>query len=178
MKVPRIDGKNIYLRGLNEADIPQMLVWVNNIEVTQYLELEPPITEIQEREWLLEMNHSSTDLVFGIVERDSDFYIGNIGIHNIDNSSKVANIGIFIGDHNQRGKGYGGEAVALVIQFVCKELTLNSINANIFSFNTKSIILFESLGFKKTGTAVYLKDGVNIDTKIYSFLCKDNSGIS
>lgn len=50
-----------------------------------------------------------------------------------------------------RGKGYGTEAVTMLVKYAFEELRLNCIHANILSYNASSIKLFELCGFVKEG---------------------------
>lgn len=173
MKAPHIEGQNIYLRPLSEEDAPRMTVWLNNSELTQYLTLEPPFTENQEREWVMRMEQSQTDLVFGIVVKDTDEHVGNIGLHHIDMGTHTTTIGIFIGAFDMRGKGHGTEAVQLVVDYARNELKLTTITSDIFSFNERSMALFGNAGFMRgeVREKVHLKGGTWIDVVMYTYQC-------
>lgn len=129
-----------------------MTKWINDPDISQYLQVEPPVTEKSELEWVRNVHESDNDQVFGIVEKNTNSYIGNVGIHNIDKKSGVATIGIFIGDKTKQGKGYGGEAIELAASFAFGQLGLQKLQAPIFSFNERSIATFERAGFKKEVT--------------------------
>ncbi len=178
MKTSIIEGQKIYLRSLNEEDVHVMINWVNNKHITQYLNFEPPISEEEEHDWLIAVNQSETDLVFGIVEKGSNIHIGNIGLHHIDKKTEDADIGIFIGETDREGKGYGTEALQLAVAYACRELHLKIIHAPIFASNTRSIALFEKAGFKKEKVISkgYLKNGNWIDVVIYAYLCSGARG--
>jgi len=45
-------GKKVTLRPVRRADIPNFLIWFNDPEVTQYLRLYLPMTEMAEEKWL------------------------------------------------------------------------------------------------------------------------------
>lgn len=178
MKASIIEGQKIYLRSLNEEDVHVMTNWVNNQNITQYLNFEPPISEEEEHDWLIAVNQSETDLVFGIVEKGSNSHIGNIGLHHIDQKIGDTDIGIFIGEVNQQGKGYGTEALQFAVAYACRELRLKIIHAPIFASNARSIALFEKVGFKKEKVIEkgYLKNGNLIDVVMYAYLCSGNHG--
>ncbi len=174
MKEARIiEGKDVYLRPLDEGDASGMTNWVNDQEITQYLNIEPPVSEEWEREWVVSVNKSETDLVFAIVEKESDEHIGNVGFHQINRGAENANIGIFIGELSRQGKGYGTEALRLAVVYACSTLHVKVIRAMIFASNARSISLFEKAGFEKRCVVEksYLKNKKWIDEVVYEYVC-------
>ena len=163
------------MRPLNDSDVSTMIPWVNDLELTKYLTLGPPISEEQERDWLASVTQSETDAVFGIVVRESNIYIGNIDLHNIDRNAGTADIGIFIGAIDQQGKGYGTEAVRLIVAYACCNLGIKNIRAVTFAQNLQSIALFEKTGFKKEGTIPrdFCKNGGWVDSIVYTCACSE-----
>jgi RimJ/RimL family protein N-acetyltransferase len=63
-----------------------------------------------------------------------------------------ADIGYWIGRRHWE-KGYGKEAVRLMLHFAFETLRLNRICAKVLVGNERSIRLLGALGFKKEGTA-------------------------
>ncbi len=117
-------------------------------EISQYLQVTSPVTE-EEIVWVESMKDSENDQVFGIIEKNTGEYIGNIGIHNISKTGKAATIGLFIGDVLKHGRGYGKEAIELAADFAFNKLGLITLRAPIFSVNQRSMATFEKTGFKK-----------------------------
>jgi len=58
----------------------------------------------------------------------NDVLIGHISLHNIDHLCRNAFLGIVIGDEGHRSKGYGAEAIRLVIDYGFKTLNLHNIS--------------------------------------------------
>ena len=59
---------------------------------------------------------------------------------------------MFVGDEQNRGKGYGKEAIKLLLEYGFNNLNLNNIMLKVYSFNKRAVKLYESLGFQKIGT--------------------------
>lgn len=49
------------------------------------------------------------------------------------------------------GKGYGSEAIKIVLQFVFEELHLNRLQLEVFDHNLRGIRAYEKVGFVKEG---------------------------
>ena len=77
--------------------------------------------------------------------------IGVEGYNSLDLINRNGEIGYWIG-RGQWRKGYGKEAVRLLVGFGFEVLKLHRIQAKVFTFNKASSSLLESLGFKKEGT--------------------------
>ena len=113
---------------------------------------------------------------YAIHNRETDELIGCGMIAHIDSYNRRCDLGISMGfDKNNWGKGYGREALQAVIQYCFNELSLNRVGAEIYEFNTRSINLFQGLGFQPEGRKkqYILKDGIFKDELLFS-LVKEN----
>lgn len=79
-----------------------------------------------------------------------------IDIFDFDFHNKRAGIGILIKNSKYRHKGYGTEALKLLLDYCFEHLNLHQLYCNISEDNEASIKLFkhhefEEIGLKKTG---------------------------
>lgn len=58
-------------------------------------------------------------------------------------------VGIFIGLKKFQNKGYGTDAMNILIDFIFKEMNINKIKLDVYEFNNKAIKCYEKCGFKK-----------------------------
>ena len=86
------------------------------------------------------------------VRLQSGGFIGMCAIANIDNANMRAELGYWIGRRHW-GKGYGKEAVRLMLHFAFATLRLNRVCARVVVGNERSIGLLGALGFKEEGIA-------------------------
>lgn len=77
--------------------------------------------------------------------------IGRCGFTKVDWKNRVAEIGIMIGDKAFRGRGYGADALKLLIRFAGDEMNLHKLKLMVFSFNLQAIACYEKCGFVKEG---------------------------
>lgn len=92
----------------------------------------------------------NSDFLFGIAKKNGDV-IGTVSIDTIDQKNRNAMIGISIYDKDERGKGFGSEAINLLTDFIFLELNMHRVYFGCFSFNKNAGKLYEHLGFKKEG---------------------------
>jgi len=143
-------GKKCYLSVINIEDYEKYTKWVNDMEVAIGMIFSAGlITPIQERHILEGL--SNTDFNFAIVDLESDELIGNVGFPKIDYINRIAEFGIFIGNKDYWGKGYGVEAAQLILDFGFNILNLNNIYLKVYSYNQPAIKCYKKAGFKEAG---------------------------
>ena len=168
MDRPFLIGKKIYLRPLDMDDIDHSyLNWVNNEEIIGSLEsLYLPTTKEQLESYLKNILNNDRIVFLAIIEKDSDKHIGNIKLGPIDWIKRQATYGRMIGDKESWGKGYGSEAVKLILKYGFERLNLHKICAGALSTNIGSIKSNEKAGLKieYTKKSEVFRDGEWIDT--------------
>lgn len=107
------------------------------------------ITPEQEKEIFEKL--ARAEYTFAIVDLKTDELIGNIGFPKIDYINRTAELGIFIGNKEYWGKGYGVEAIELLLDFGFNILNLHNISLKVFSYNKPAIRCYKKVGFKEAG---------------------------
>ena len=147
---PKLMGSRLYLSPMNIEDVSIYVKWLNDKTVSENIGLDMKVTTLDgEKDWL---KKHQNDYNFAIVLKENNDLIGNCGFDTMDLIHRNASLKIFIGDEENRGKGYGKEAIKLLLEYGFNNLNLNNIMLNVYSFNTRAIKVYESLGFKKFGT--------------------------
>jgi RimJ/RimL family protein N-acetyltransferase len=170
-----IYGKHLRLRGVERSDIPRFFEWLNDPEVTEGLSLYLPMSMTDEEKWferLAKTEQAEKPLSIEIKDGDGWRLIGNSGIFNLEWPNRSAEFGIFIGDKSLWNKGYGTEAVELILKHGFETLNLNRIYLRVYSTNPGARRSYEKAGFVTEGTlreAVY-KHGKYADIHIMSVL--------
>jgi len=148
-----LKGKKVLLRPLKKSDCAFFVKWMNDPEITQYLTLYLPLTELEEEKWFenLATGRKGIDVVFAIEDIKSKKLIGNCGLHKIDPKNHDAILGIAIGDKKYHGRGYGTEAATLLVDYGFNQLNLHRIGSSVYDFNLRSLNLHKLLGFRQEG---------------------------
>lgn len=146
-------GSRVRLRALEREDIPRFVKWMNDPDVRGNLLVYEPISTMAEERWLDALQERSTERIFGIEAKLDDrwVHIGNVGLHGIDLHHRRAEIGIVIGEKDRWGKGYGREAMALMMRFGFHELGLHRIELEVFETNPRAMKTYQALGFVQEG---------------------------
>ncbi|TCO74840.1 RimJ/RimL family protein N-acetyltransferase [Marinisporobacter balticus] len=168
--MPRIYGERIMLREYREEDLTYIQEWVNNEQITDMLSniFMFPHTK-KKTEKFLNMMLESDDLElcgFVIALKDTETYIGQTDMVKIDWKNRKALIGIIVGRDENQSKGYGTEALKLLLQYGFYRLGLNKIELEVRAYNKKAIRCYEKCGFKVEGVLKedYYSNGAFTDT--------------
>jgi RimJ/RimL family protein N-acetyltransferase len=70
---------------------------------------------------------------------------------NIDHINKTATLGIMIGKNDEREKGYGTEAIKLLLDYAFNHLNLNNIMLELLDTNERAKKCYLKCGFKELG---------------------------
>jgi RimJ/RimL family protein N-acetyltransferase len=152
MQNPFLIGEKVYLRPIEENDIDNYVSWLNDWDVRENLSMVLPFNKTRENEWIQGLYKDDKNIVLGIVLKGSDRLIGNIGLHGISMIHRHATLGIFIGDKTCWSKGFGTEAIKLVLKYGFEQLNLHRITLTVFDFNARARKAYEKAGFILEGT--------------------------
>lgn len=160
----KIEGDNVFLSPMNGDDFEVYTKWINDLTTSSCLGNSSVIYSLAKEKELLE-GMVKNGHNFAIVLKEGEKLLGNASISNIKQIHRTAEVGLFIGDEENRGKGYGTEALELLLCYGFKILNLNNIMLKVFSFNTRAIKSYEKVGFKEFGkrTNSYFLNGTYHD---------------
>ena len=171
----KIEGEKVYLSPINLDDYELYVKWLNNPRITQYLDCNDSLITLSKEKELLE-KIANEEFSFAIIKKEDDTLLGNVGVTKIDYKNGRATLGIFIGDEDNLSKGYGSEAIKLLIDFAFKEIRLHNIALTVFANNPRAIKAYTKCGFVEYGRrheAIY-HNGEYIDL-IYMEIINKNS---
>jgi len=149
-----IIGERVRLRAIERDDLPRFVQWLNDPEVRDNLELYQPLSMPQEEKWfeeILKRNIDEQPLGIEIQADESWQLIGNISFFSLDRRDQSAEVGIFIGDKKFWGKGFGTDAMKLMVSHGFMDLNLNRIHLRVFETNPRGIRSYEKAGFSHEG---------------------------
>ena len=173
-----IYGERIRFRAMKKDDLPLFVKWLNDPEVKEGLLVASPFSLEDEEDWYANMRNKPQEerhLVIEILIEDTWKPIGNCGLFGINWRSRHAEFGIVIGAKQYWNKGYGSEALGLILKYGFNTLNLNRIALRVFANNPRAIRSYEKVGFIKEGCMreAHYQDGVYIDVFMMSMLRSD-----
>ncbi len=143
----------VYLRGIQKEDFTEgLFYWANDQEVTYYMVtgLKPSIKEKMEQLYLDTINNDK-ELVFAIVDKESDKTIGLVGLYQINPQVGSTEYRIIIGNKSFWGKGIGTECTNTLVNYAFRSLNLNKVWLGVNDENIGGVKSYEKSGFVREG---------------------------
>ncbi len=170
-----ICGEHVRLRGVERSDLLSFQAWLNDPEVTDHLSTYLPLSMIDEEQWFDRASQLEPDerpLAIELKEGRNWRLIGNSGFFNLEWANRCAEFGLFIGDKTVWNKGYGTEAVQLLLKHGFETLNLHRIYLRVYSTNPRGRRSYEKAGFVLEGTLreAFYRHGKYGDVHIMSVL--------
>ena len=146
-------GEHIYLRALEPEDLEFIHAIENDETIWEISNTQTPYSKYLIKQYL---EHAHKDiyevkqlrLVISNYKNDA---LGLIDIFDFDFKNSRAGVGVLIKEPNDRTKGYGKEALSLLVNYCFTHLGLHQLYCNISEENEASVKLFTKQGFKKIG---------------------------
>lgn len=153
--MPYYFGERIVLREYRKEDITFIRKWVNDSEFTDNLgDIFAFPHSMKNTEDYLNFIDSKSGLDksnFVIAHKETEEYIGQIDLIEIDWKNRWAVLGIVIGTKENWGKGYGSEAIKVLQDIVFNRLNLNKLELRVHDYNERAKKCYRSCGFKEEG---------------------------
>ena len=153
----RIGGEKIILRSVDSSDIDTILLWENSNNEPLYGLYEEQYTREDVAQFVENQQRYSLEqteqLRLMICSHEGE-RLGCVDLTEYD--GRKAFVSILIFDLGNRCKGFGTEALQLLILYAVS-LGMRSLYATILPQNKQSLHLFERAGFEDLGTSLYRK---------------------
>lgn len=175
----KLQGKRIYLSALEREDCRKLYEEFEYDFNAPAETLNIGFSVENSDKWFEEIQslQGNTNVRLGIFLNDGTV-IGDVALQNIDRENRKCDIGMGINKLEHRCKGYGKEAVTLMLDYGFDQLGLERIEANTLSLNISAQKSLEKLGFTLEGIqrkAVYIF-GKKADRYMYAILKEEFSG--
>ena len=145
------EGEKVRLRAVRPDDVNLFQKYAGDSELDRLAgETEYPYSAERERRRLekeLDEDKDDDDRML-VIETLSGKFAGTIQLYGTDRRHRTAEIGLVLDNRKAWGKGYGSEALRLLLRFVFHELGYEKVNLTVYEFNTRAIALYEHLGFQ------------------------------
>ena len=144
-----INESKIELINITKKDTPLIVKWRNNENVRKNFIFQEKFTNEMHNNWMDTKVATGEVVQFIIRVKETNQAVGSVYFRYIDNEKKEAEYGIFIGEDEARGKGYGTEAAKLALEYAFTKLNLKTIFLRVFADNKGAIKSYEKVGFVK-----------------------------
>lgn len=163
---------NITLRPWLPSDLNNLVKYINNFNVSQFLTTRIPYPyTAADGEWFINYANFHNPTTIFAIEFNKQA-VGSIGLHTqADLYTKSVELGYWLGEPFWN-KGIANQAVKQIIHFGFSNLDINRIFARLFATNTPSQKLLQKNNFTLEGNLrnAIFKNGNYFDELLYSLL--------
>src|SRR5690242_16769195 len=132
-----LKGEKVVLRSLREADIERLIAFSSDVEYELLAGGDPwaPQTTARLQAWWRDMERRGP---LFIIEADSKC-IGTCGLFRFDETARTCELGIGIGDRDYWGRGYGRDALRVLLNYAFRLRNLHKVWLRADSINERAI---------------------------------------
>ncbi|MBD2866617.1 GNAT family N-acetyltransferase [Paenibacillus oceani] len=146
----RLEGERLYLSPPDPGEAEKLAEWNNDLDFSiltgQAAEMFPLPKVRQSLQSMSAAGHH-----FAIVDRAAERFVGICALTGVNEHHRYASLVISIGDPEFRHKGYGQEAVRLLLHYGFTELHLHNVELGVYEYNKAAIRCYEKCGFREIG---------------------------
>lgn len=148
-----LKGERVTLRGLTRDDLPRIHEFNNDLDVELAGGGDTPMPQAFERlvaDFEREVAAGGRDGAWFAIEVDG-LVIGQCGLMHPNDTAHTCELGITIGDKAYWGRGYGREAVALLLDYAFRLRNYRRVWLWVHAANERAISAYRASGFKEEG---------------------------
>ncbi|MDO9633547.1 MAG: GNAT family protein [Paludibacter sp.] len=160
-------GKRVYLRALEKEDLICIQKWSNDPEIRKLTGEVVSMSQADANKFLERVYSDNTREWFAIIVKENDRVIGETGLLRMFPAWRTTDISIIIGEKDAWEKGYGTEAILLLLDYAFRCLNFHRVAIGVVGFNKRAISFWKKIGFKKEGVQ---RDGYYYNHKYFDFV--------
>ena len=145
-----VRGKNVILREQREDDAKYFAYWFNQPEVMFKCGFEKP-TDEEEIKRDISVHHKSEDSVWFTITNLNGSIIGETGLLRMFPAWHCTDLSIIIPDPKMRNKGYGTEAIRIMLDMAFDQYKMNRVAIGVVGSNTEALAFYQKIGFRQEG---------------------------
>ena len=146
-------GERVRLRGLREEDLATLARWEMDPGrmATSWARVAPPSEAAAKDRIATWCTNDRDDLGFVIETLDDPpTLVGNLGLFGARPKDRCATIAIGLGREHV-GRGYGTDAMRVIVDYGFREMGLHRIQLDVWSFNLAAVRAYSKAGFVEEG---------------------------
>jgi RimJ/RimL family protein N-acetyltransferase len=175
-------GERVQVRAVELADLPSLHDWW--ADPAHWHEMAEParLLSFEAVEDWYDAERDRVDLQEGrtlAIADSAGGILGTIQYGRIDPRDRACEIGMFLGKGEDRGKGYGSEALRLLLAFLFGDLGVHRASLQVHPDNAAAIRCYEKMGFASEGRLRQCRffDGRFHDMLVMALLASELKGV-
>jgi len=160
-------GKRVWLRPLAREDLVYLRKWSEDAEIRGLIGEVASMSKAESEKFLEKVRADPERAWFMVVVKENNKVIGEAGLLRMEHAWRTTDVSIIIGEKEEWGKGYGTEAILLLLNYAFRHLDFHRAAVGVVGFNERALRFWEKVGFRKEGVQ---RDGYYYDGKYHDFV--------
>lgn len=144
-------GSNVYLRPFEREDLVHTRRWFNDPETRVLIGSVLPESRAGAEAWYDRIKEDQARVWFALVLREGDRVIGEAGLLRMHHFWRTTDLTMIIGERDAQNRGYGREAIDLLLDYAFGALNFHRVAVGVVGFNHRALRFYEKVGFRREG---------------------------
>ena len=148
-----LHGEKVILRAVKREDLQRHFEFSNDVAFHTLQSEDPweprPLARL-EAEFEERVHKEDSEIIRFAIEAD-DNYIGHCLLYDFQHMSRRCSLGIGIGDPEYQGKGYGRDALRVLLNYAFRLRNLRKVALTVSGNNERAIRSYRACGFVEEG---------------------------
>lgn len=166
-RISFLTGERVYLRPIELEDLTLICKWANDPEIRRLTGAVSPLSQAAAEDFLERVRSDEQRVWFVVVLKENERAIGEAGLLRMFHAWRTTDVSLIIGEQDAWGKGYGSEAILLLLDYAFGYLGFHRVSVGVVGFNERAIRFYEKVGFTKEGIQ---RDGYYCDHAYHDFV--------
>jgi diamine N-acetyltransferase len=146
-----LTGERVVLRSLEKRDLAVLQPWFNDPEIRGLTGEVMPTNQSGMDDFFERVRTDSSRVWFVVVLKENDRVIGEAGLLRMFFPWRTTDLSLIIGDKSAWGKGYGTEAIRLLLDYAFGTLNFHRVSIGVVGSNERALRFYEKVGFQREG---------------------------
>ena len=146
-----LSANRVYLRPMEKEDAAHFYRWYNDPEIRGLTGEVLPTSAARVAEYQEKVQNDPSRVWFSIVLRENDQLIGETGLLRMFPAWRTTDMSIILGEKSAWGKGYGREAMELMLDYTFGYLNFHRVSIGVVGSNARALHFYEQVGFRREG---------------------------
>lgn len=150
-----LTGQKVKLRPLQSSDLDVIQYAYTDLDLQLITDGDsPPLTDVQVHAyWEAIMANPGANLRYFAIQAlgENGHFVGACSLQQIDFRNRHAELSVWMAGREQRGLGFGTEAIRLLLVYAFEALRLDKIYLGVYDFNEGGLRAYERVGFHYEG---------------------------
>ena len=148
-------------------DLIYLQKWLEDAEIRRLIGEVGSMSKADAEKFLEKVRGDTERAWFMVVVKENNKVIGEAGLLRMDRAWRTTDISVIIWEREEWGKGYGTEAVLLLLDHAFRHLDFHRAAMGVVGFNERALRFWGKVGFRKEGVQ---RDEYYYDGKYYDFV--------